>query len=134
MPGPDVDRMAHQVDALAGAGDVPVDRRPIARSRPHDVHELRRVRVGGEVERRRELSSSVSAPGLYIPSVSGQEESAAIQVWVFTGMLTMALAVPPLAQVSATPSPTVMSMAPELSGAGPRLGHSFCGTLQPFKL
>ena len=51
-------------------------------------------------------------PPLVPPS---QPASDAPQVVVFTGMLTIALPVPPLAQVSAVPSPTWMSMPPELS-------------------
>jgi hypothetical protein len=67
-------------------------------------------------------ASRVSVPGLYVPSVSGQDASAATQVRVFTGMVTIAFAVP-LEQVSATPLPTVISRRPELSVAGPEVGQ-----------
>ena len=45
-------------------------------------------------------------------------------------MVTIALAVPPLAQVSAAVAATVTSRRPELSGAGPAAGHVVWCTLQ----
>src|SRR5579862_2065958 len=56
-----------------------------------------------------------SPPSGGAPSASGQDESSASQVVVNTGMLTIALPTPPLAQVSAVPSPTLMVISPELS-------------------